>query len=149
VTDFDQHGRIYQRRWFEDGKLHRQDDLPASIETSPETNSPYLEQWFIRGQQCRTEDRPAYVLFSESNGVKVMEKWYIDGSLGRSDDKPAVVEWREDGTLAREEWFVRGLRHRVLGPAILEYQTDGQTPIRAEYFERGAPFNRRQGPSPS
>lgn len=45
---------------------------------------------------------------------KCRTEWYKNGQCHRDGDLPAVV-WKD----GQEEWYQRGLRHRLLGPAII------------------------------
>lgn len=40
-------------------------------------------------------------------------------------DRPSKISYREDGSIARESWYVKGLRHREDGPARVSYHEDG------------------------
>lgn len=94
--------------WYKDGKLHREDDLPAIIVDIPdEIRKKYQKEnkklhlngchWWINNQHHR-DDGPA----SEyANGDK---HWYKENMKHR-EDGPAVE--RIDGT---EEWWVFGVK---------------------------------------
>jgi len=80
---------------FKDCKLHRDNDLPAVID------SDGTQEWFIDGLLHRDNDQPA-AIFSTGN-----KAWYQHGKLHRDNDLPAVIE--VDGT---QKWYQHGKLHR-------------------------------------
>lgn len=135
LTGFSESWNNY--KWYVNGKLHREGDLPAFIDS---VGSQY---WFMHGKQHRDGDFPAEI---HKMGNK---KWYKNGKLHRENDLPAIIQsdgsemWYKNGELHREndfpakiwrdgiqEWYKNGKRHRDLGPAIIdgydrEYYKDG------------------------
>ena len=89
-------------RWYHQGKLHRDDDLPAVEWTNGS------KEWRVHGKRHRDGDKPAVELADGSL------EWWMDGELHRDGDKPAIV-W-SDG---HQEWWVHGRRHPNRGlPAV-------------------------------
>jgi hypothetical protein len=60
--------------------------------------------------------------------------WRENGLVHREDDLPAV-----ELANGRQEWWHRGVRHRVHGPAIVGGGSD------AEYFVEGSPVSDPDG----
>jgi hypothetical protein len=132
--------------WYEEGKLHRDDDLPAVIRVSGE------KQWYQKGKLHREGDQPAII--HPTRG----EQYYLEGLLHRDGDKPAWV------SNERQEWFQKGLLHREGDqPAVIDcdrelwYQKgqlhrDGDRPAciykngRREYYRHGI-LHREKGPA--
>jgi len=83
------------KRWFKNGKLHRDNDKPAVIWSDGEKN------WHKDGPLHRDGDKPAVI---QANGAKV---WYKNGKCHRDNDKPAGVF--HDGA---KYWYKNGKLHR-------------------------------------
>jgi hypothetical protein len=114
-------------QWHRDGKLHRDNGLPASIES-------YKQEWYQHGKLHRDHDQPAQVW---ENGTQV---WYKNGLQHRDGDQPALIHvagttaegqvtlaWYKDGVLHREgdlpamefpdgsrEWYIQGVLQKGL-----------------------------------
>ena len=86
--------------WYREGRLHRNEDLPARIWSDGQ------QEWFKRGKQHRDGDLPAFI--SSSGFVK---KWYIRGQLHRDGDLPAII--RDDYIVSpnnsKYEWYIDGI----------------------------------------
>ena len=79
--------------WYQNGTYHRDNDLPAVINTSG------TQFWYKNGLQHREHDLPAVIYTS---GTKF---WYNNGKRHRDiDDLPAII-WK-DGT---EQWYKNGI----------------------------------------
>lgn len=87
-----------EKRWFNKGKLHRDDDLP-----SIEGGNGRL--WHSHGELHRDNDLPAMELW---NGSK---KWFQYNRPSRAGDKPAVINFE-----GYEAWFRESEEHRICGP---------------------------------
>jgi hypothetical protein len=85
------------RRWYRDGKLHREDG-PATEHANG------TKEWYLDGKKHR-EDGPA---IENPDGTKF---WYRSGQLHR-DDGPAV-EWADGSKF----WYRDAELHREDGPA--------------------------------
>lgn len=77
--------------WDDDGRLHRDGDLPAYIRPSG------TRMWWRHGKPHRDDDQPATV-YADGSCV-----WYTNGVLHRDFDMPAYVG-------DHYEWWVRGRR---------------------------------------
>lgn len=94
----------------------------------------YTEYLNAEGQRHRTGG-PAIEM---QNGDKF---WWVNGKLHRTDG-PAV-EWHNDGMVVAtpaEEWYSRGKRHCMTGPAII-YKDGGR-----EWWQGGG-RHRTDGPA--
>jgi hypothetical protein len=80
--------------WYKNGKRHRDNDLPAVIETNG------IQIWYKNGKKHREHDLPAEIY---PNGDQF---WYKNGQLHRDNDLPAVISSRYQG------WYKNGLSHR-------------------------------------
>jgi antitoxin component YwqK of YwqJK toxin-antitoxin module len=89
------------KAWFLNGKVHRDNDLPAVENTSG------YKGWYKNGEPHRENDLPA---IEQSNGYKA---WYLNGLRHRENDLPAIKY--PDGS---KEWWLNGKLHRETGPAI-------------------------------
>jgi hypothetical protein len=82
--------------WWVENKCHRDNDLPAVI------NSILgVEEWWKDGSLHRDGDKPAIV-----NENRYEKKWYVNGKLHREGDKPAVIYTSPDLTY---EWYRYGV----------------------------------------
>lgn len=117
------HGHCFyptNQRWYNEGKLHRDGDLPAVIWPSGR------QQWYKNGEIHREGDKPAVIYAFgclaryldkdidcvqepfRYNNEKCTQKWYKFGKLHREEDKPSVIWatgslfWHKEGKLHRE-----------------------------------------------
>lgn len=79
----------------EDGKLHRDNDLPAVISENG------TQMWFQNGKRHRDEDKPAVIYL---DGAQL---WFANGLAHRCDDKPACEYLKGE-----KRWFLHGKEHR-------------------------------------
>ena len=77
--------------WYQHGKIHRNNDLPAQIW------SDGLKTWNQYGLQHRDNDLPAEI------STRGTQRWYQYGKLHRSGGKPAITY--KDGT---QDFYVDG-----------------------------------------
>jgi len=78
--------------WYKNGKLHRDNDLPAIITPNEK------KYWYKNGVRHRDNDLPAVIL---ANGDQF---WYQNGKLHRDNDLPAIIYANGD-----QKWFKNGL----------------------------------------
>jgi len=83
------------QKWYRDGELHRDGDLPAEIWANG------TQKWYRDGELHRDGDLPAEIW---ANGS---QRWYREGVMHRDGDLPAVT-W-VDGT---QLWYKEGRLHR-------------------------------------
>ena len=82
------------QEWYQNGKLHRDGDLPAYI------GADGTQMWYHNGNLHRdSNDQPAMITASGT------QKWYRYGNLYRTNGNPAII--RADGTL---EWYCHGIQ---------------------------------------
>jgi antitoxin component YwqK of YwqJK toxin-antitoxin module len=79
------------QHWFKNGKLHRDNDLPAIIWASGNL------EWYKNGKLHRDNDLPAKIQYGSLF-------WYKEGKKHRDNDLPAMV-WSITGD---KEWWVNG-----------------------------------------
>lgn len=105
-----------------EGKLHRDDDLPAVIDTSKRTKRSTrdsqievkgwirntTQKWYKNGKLHRKKG-PAIIYY---NGD---QEWCQYGLLHRSSDEPAII--RCGGSV--KKWYLCGILHRAKGPAVI------------------------------
>jgi hypothetical protein len=107
------------QRWYQNGKLHRDDDQPAVIYANGRCD------WYQDGKLHRDGDKPAKIC---ADGTLF---WCQHGEAHRDNDQPAIIhidgwkEWRQRGYLHRDndqpaltyvdgrcEWYQNGKLHR-------------------------------------
>ena len=80
--------------WYQNGQLHRDNDLPAIIYANGE------KVWYQNDQIHRDNDLPAVIYVDGS------QFWCQNGQLHRDNDLPAIIHI--DG---RQSWYKNGLRY--------------------------------------
>lgn len=88
--------------WRKNGKIHRDEDLPAII------HSDGTQAWYKMGKRHRDGDKPAIV--AQKGRYKA---WFKNGKRHRDDDKPA--ETYPTGNV----WYKNGELHREGEPAVV------------------------------
>ena len=117
--------------WYdENGKLHREDDLPALI--MPQIymyGKPHVAErryWYKHGKLHRDGDKPAVITIWEKTNRIGSETWYSDGVLHRdNNDLPAFIAYSDKGVAIISNWVQNGQSHRLSGPAYIRF--DGET----------------------
>jgi hypothetical protein len=105
------------KRYYRDGVLHRDNDLPA-VEYDNGSR-----EWWVHGKRLRWDPRsPTEILCDPTNyNVAGTRIWHsLDSKKHRDDDNPAVIH--ADGT---KEWWFNGQRYRGNGLPTIE-TGDGQ-----------------------
>lgn len=128
---------------YHEGRIHRDDDEPAY--TRFDEHGQVCEHRWIKNGLCTRTHGPACVEYDDIGG-KSKEEWYnADGELHSTDDHPAVIEYRY-GTITRQAWYDRNLRHRDGDkPSELQWDSDGAF-IKAAYHTHDEP-DRENGPA--
>ena len=158
-----QDGNKESESWSKDGKLHRENELPAKIEYWND-GTIKREQWYINGEKFRNNNLPVEISYFQ-NGIKRSEDWFNCNQLHSNNDLPASIAYNEDsskrwemwynygrqhrgddlpayifyfrnGSKCIEEWYVNGLQHRNNNPAYVEYNKDGLR-ICEKYYVNG------------
>lgn len=104
--------------WWLNGKLHREEDLPAW-----ELSNGFVRKWYRHDKLHRDGGRPA-VEYGEDR------EWWVNGKRHRDGGEPAFVSVLSDV----REWWVDGKRHRdgdepavIFSPAQLrQWWVNGQ-----------------------
>ena len=91
TKEVDEYGSKF---YYKDGKLHRDGDEPAVIE------SDGTENYYKDGKRHRDGDKPAVIQLNES------KRYYKNGKLHRDGDKPAYI--MADGS---EYYFKNGVEY--------------------------------------
>ena len=69
----------YSEKWYQNGRLHRDNDLPAVIDEDG------TQRWYYYGKLHRENDLPAVIL------VDGKQEWYQNGELYRKNNLPCIV----------------------------------------------------------
>jgi hypothetical protein len=93
------------KKWYNaNGKLHRDNDLPA-IE-----NANGDKEWYVNEKLHRENNLPA---IENADGIKA---WCVNGKLHRDNDLPAIECSNGD-----KYWYADGKIHRPCGLHAIEY----------------------------
>ena len=92
--------------YLRNGKLHRDNDLPAVITEEGD------QTWYKNGFKHRDNDLPAKI---NANGDKY---WYQNGFHYRDNDLPAIIR-----TCGEKVWYKNGLIHRDNDLPAITYPT--------------------------
>lgn len=94
------------QRWYNDGKLHRDNDLPAIIRVE-------YQEWYKNGQKHRDGDLPSKIWACGD------QQWYKNGKMHRDNDSPTIICIGDSYTIGYQRWCKDGQKHRDDGPAII------------------------------
>lgn len=143
---YDTYGVKQYERWLNGNVIHRENDLPATIQWYPDF---ITYEWYINGEKMRLGDKPNYVetyydgsVKSEKwnnregdlplwigyakDGSKEFEVWYINKKMDRKDDKPSYIFYYPNQQIKGEGWTKEGLAHR-----------EGDLPQFINYYQSG------------
>jgi len=112
----------YNKRYYKNGKLHRDGDEPAVIW------SDGSKHYYKSGKRHRDGDKPAVI---NSDGTI---RYYKDGKLHRDGDKPADID--SDGSV---EYWKNGELHRD-GDKPASIWSDGTI----RYYKNGVEYTKEQ-----
>lgn len=124
-------GKVSKKRWFKNGKLHRENDKPAFvIHRYNDKGKDFLirQDWYIDGKQHRDNDKPASIRFYDNNTMWLESYyWYRDGMLHR-DEGAAIIHYYDMEGLVKESeiWLKNGL-----------YVEDKESPNSISYYKNG------------
>ena len=110
------------KRYYKNGKLHRDGDEPAFID------SYGAEEYWKNGERHRDGDQPAYIW---SDGYK---EYWKNGERHRDGDQPAIID--SDGA---EEYWKNGELHRDGDEPAVIY-SDGTK----RYYKNGVKYTKEQ-----
>ena len=86
--------RYGDQKWYKNGLLHRDNDLPTVIESNGD------QFWYQHNLLHRDNDLPAIIL---NDGTQY---WYQHNLLHRDNDLPAVIWWDGD-----QFWYKNGIKY--------------------------------------
>jgi antitoxin component YwqK of YwqJK toxin-antitoxin module len=86
-----------KQEWYQNGKLHRDNDLPAVICSNGH------QEWYRNGKLHRYNDLPARI---SSYGS---QSWYRNGKLHRGNNLPAVIFFN-----GKQMWFTLGIQYNPI-----------------------------------
>ncbi len=106
-------------KYYKGDKLHREGDLPASIErndarcfaTQSINGVVTLEEYYRDGKRHRDGDRPACISRNTA-GVVTYEGYWRNGERHRDGDLPARIWRNEAGVVTLEAYYRDGKYHR-------------------------------------
>ena len=131
VIYYHKNGKVGNKRWFKNGKNHREDDLPAWIEYY-ENGNKKEEQWYKDGELHR-DNLPAWIEYYENRNKKT-ERWYQNGkresSLENNTYLPALIEYYENENVKGKTWYKNGkcqsyIKENIYLPALISYHKNG------------------------
>ena len=115
--------------YYYEGKLHREGDLPAYINT---WNGVETEAWYNYGKRHREGDKPAVTINTIIGHSKKI--WYFEGLIHREGDLPALI------CNVYRVWYKYGKVHRENGPAVIF--SDGKE----EFYKEGIKITKKPRP---
>lgn len=108
------------------GMLEGCDDQPAIVKYDRETGQVLEEAFYHMDQRSRAcehwagEEKPSRIFYARTTGDVIGEEWYFCDVQSRSFELPST--WMMDektGVITREEYWYKGGRHRLDGPALI------------------------------
>ena len=128
---------VVSERFFLDGQLHREGDLPASIKYDAATGKPVEVRFYKHGELHRP-GKPALLEIDPETDVIFKEQYFIRGVTHRDGDYPAIiVRDRRTGTILAETYVVEDMWHRKSGPAKIYYDPATGKVSEQTYFHYG------------
>lgn len=98
VVKLDPATGLMVERYYQNGRLHRENDKPAVIEYDPASKQVVREQYFQDGKLHRSGNKPAFTEYSATTGKVVLEVFFEDGKLRSGGDTPPAIDYdRETG----------------------------------------------------
>jgi len=166
------HTYVRYRKYYKNGRTHREGDNPASIEYYQDGNVR-RESYFKNGELHREGDKPA-VIFYNKNGNITNEEYFENnmlyhtigfflndsgskqikfeiylknGRTHREGDNPATIDYYQDGNVRRESYYKNGELYREGdNPASIDYYQDGN--VQRESYYRNGKLH-REGDNPA
>ncbi len=93
VVKLDPATGLMVERYYQNGRLHRDNDKPAVIEYDPASKQVMREQYFQNGKLHRSTSKPAFIEFSASTGKIILEVFFEDGKLHSGDNRPPAIDY--------------------------------------------------------
>lgn len=176
VIEYEYKTGITIEKWYKNGVIHRDNDLPAYRNFCDQAANRIAEEsWYQNGLRHRDNDKPAFTIkHFESNHLNSIEVWFQNGKIYREDNKPVRIHYKNDTNIIKKEIYLEDIEkpekklyenkeryyifkidteyrdwwiyHRLDGPAMIEYDTDGN-----KIYETWMKYNKihREGDLPS
>lgn len=109
--------------YLKDGKAHRRNG-PAETVVGPD-GKVRREVYMIDGVRHR-ENGPAYIEYNP-NGTYERAFFYLNGDVGRLEDEPSQYSFDSSGNLQGVKYYKKGVLHRDVGPALVEFRNGTPT----------------------
>jgi hypothetical protein len=97
-------GKVDTERYHIDGRLHRDNDLPAYV-SYHEDGTLHIQKWFKHGDLHRVGG-PAEIVYN-IDGSLSWKGWYHDGQEHR-EDGPAHIDYYPDTKEPKQLYFIEG-----------------------------------------
>lgn len=100
-----------------------------------------------KNNQLNSIDLPAYTEYDYHYNIKFpsIEKWFVDDVLHRVNG-PAIIKYDSDGVIIYKSYYLNGIRHRTGGPAIINYNNFSKIIQSLQWFSNGN-RHRTDGPA--
>ena len=106
------------------GQIAASEKIRLEKEYTIHTLDKKSEYWTIDGYFHRTND-PAWICYHDKEHSRPWKKIWYRNRLYHSVDGPAVMEFFQDGTINRAEWWVNGEQTSNSGPIAISYKKNG------------------------
>jgi hypothetical protein len=104
------------------------------------------EEYFNLNGELHRESGPASIGYSGQTGTLTHIHYYKNGQPHRIGG-PAMQDWWSNGVLEHEAWYVEGKQHRDNNkPALIWMDTSGDFSTLEQYFSQGR-LHRTDGPA--
>lgn len=120
------HGNKYlvSESWYQHDRMHR-DNGPAMTKWKISGLRRYkFKEFYINHNNLHNENMPAFKKYTVVNNKSVLShvEWYSNGVVSRIGG-PAVIQYDTDGNIILEKWYLNGYLHRDDGPAVINYNS--------------------------
>lgn len=115
-------GKIQSIRYYKNGNLHREGDLPAYV-TYHLNGKLKSEMWNINGGEHREGDKPCIIGYN-NDGIKDHEVYRTDNKMMRNGGKPSIIFFHTNG-LPKEEFYFTDNKYIAHKVARIRYDSFG------------------------
>lgn len=99
--------------WMLNGKLGRDEDLPAAEHYFDNKNIKSLA-WYQNGEQHRDGDLPAAIWY-DFDGTICTQFWYKNDKIHRDNHLPALIEYYKDGkTVIHKAYYKNDVEYKCI-----------------------------------
>lgn len=119
-----------RREWYNNGLLHRDNDLPAVIDRGKK-----VKMWYQNGVLHRSNGLPAVVTDNS-------KQWYKFGVLHRDMDLPAVISMNYEDETVHKKWYKDGKLYREQQHPFEEQLNSSDLYREQRRFFQASNFNR-------